>query len=173
MPFVRNGVDGTSEIQNGRWQQAPSHASVPFCQTPNSRSSRSASVRPTQGLAYCAAYKLGPCIRSLPLCRRPCIRSAEPRAKVAYHVQSFPPSKPSAPPTYADTGCPWHFAKSRISNVGVNVNLNVNINIAVNLNVNTPFKQSPPLKQPSAGCPLHFAKLEISNISVQTPSQLQ
>ena len=28
--------------------------------------------------------QLGPCIRSLPLCRRPCIRSAEPRAKVAY-----------------------------------------------------------------------------------------
>ena len=47
--------------------------------------------------------QLGPCIRSLPLCRRPCIRSAEPRAKVAYHVQSFPPSKPSAPSTYADT----------------------------------------------------------------------
>ena len=77
-----------------------------------------------------------------PLCRRPCIRSAEPRAKVAYHVQSFPPSKPSAPPTYADTGCPWHFAKSRVSNVGVNDNINVNNNIAVNINVNTPFKPS-------------------------------
>ena len=148
MPFIRNGVDGTSEIQNGRWQRAPSHASVPFCQTPNPRSSRSASVRPTQGLAYCAAYKVGPCIRSLPLCRRPCIRSAEPRAKVAYHVQSFPPSKPSAPPTYADTlGARGILQSLEFPMLALNVNINVNNNIAVNINVNTPFKPSQPPNQ--------------------------
>ena len=148
MPFVRNGVDTTSEIQNGRWQQAPSHTSVPFCQSPNPRSSRSASVRPTQGLAYCAAYKVGPCIRSPPPLQEALykVRGAQGQGRIPRPV--FPAVQAiRTSHLRRHTGCPWHFAKSRISNVGVNVNINVNNNIAVNLNENTPFKPSPPSEQ--------------------------
>ena len=51
-----------------------------------------------------------PCIRSLLTGPRPCIRSAEPWAKAAYHVQSFPSSAPS----YADQ-LPLAFCLARIS----------------------------------------------------------
>ena len=67
------------------------------------------------------------------------------------------------------TGCPWHFAKSRISNVGVNVNINVNNNLAVNINVNTPFKPSRlPNQRRRWSFVAYFTKMEIPNFRVQT-----
>ena len=78
---------------------ATAPASESFCWNPNPPPVPHLSVRPKASrMEYCinctpALYKV-----PTPLCcrPRPCIRSAEPWAKAAFHVQSFPSSTPTS-----------------------------------------------------------------------------
>ena len=83
-----------------QWQKmATAPASESFCWNPNPPPVPHLSVRPKASrMEYCinctpASYKV-----PTPLCcrPRPCIRSAEPWAKAAFHVQSFPSSTPTS-----------------------------------------------------------------------------